>query len=123
MNIQGPEKIKTSKWIMPVVVLISILLICITALVITFREDIKDRLARGQKEKETRKIEEELKAKKYLQFSSKERERLIAKQGLTSITEEPLGNIPFASLRKQLPDKLPAWCMSIEKSPSGEALF
>lgn len=121
MNIQDPEKIRNSKWIMPVAILISILLICITALIITFREDIGEHFAKSQEEKEARKIEQELKAKKSLQFSKEERERLIAKQGLTSITEKPLGNVPFASLGKQLPDQLPKWCTSMEKSAYWES--
>lgn len=40
-----------------------------------------------------------------LQFSDTDRDKLLKKQGLTSIKDKPIGNIPFVQLGKPLPQK------------------
>lgn len=114
-DMRNSGKLISSKWILPIIILISVAMVCMTVLIITFRVEIKEYLVKAKTEKEAKSLEEKKKSKRYLQFSKEEKTRLLAKQGLTSITERQIGNIPFAWLGKSLPVPLPKWCKTIEK--------
>jgi len=109
------EKIRSSKWVLPIIVLTSIAMICGTVLIITFKTEIKERVAESRAEREAKIVEEKRKARPFLQFSKEDKTRLLARQGLTSITEKPIGNVPFAWLGKPLPTPLPKGCVPEEK--------
>jgi len=109
------EKIRSSKWVLPIIVLTSIAIICGTVLIITFKTEIKERVAKSRAEREAKIVEEKRKGRPFLQFSKEDKTRLLARQGLTSITEKPIGNVPFAWLGKLLPTPLPKGCVPVEK--------
>jgi len=115
-NMKDSKKLIGQKWILPIIILVSVAMACMTVLIITFRDDIKEYFAEVKDAREAKSLEENMKSRRYLQFSKEEKARLLVKQGLTSITEKQIGNVPFAWLGKSLRTPLPEWCNPVGKS-------
>ena len=107
-----PGSIKASHFAL--VTLTSVILLCATFLVVSFRKELgawraNSRAAAAEKT-EKRAWDDLLAQAANLSFDEETRVELGAKLGTVSITDGPLANPDFLTLGAELPKPLPDWC-------------
>lgn len=104
---------RLSKWILPTIIVASVLLLCSTILAVAFKRELIYWYRNSKARSAERYWKEKSRKEMFLQFSKKEQNELSAIKGTVSVTEKPLNaNFPYAWLGRPLANPLPEDCFS-----------